>query len=331
MRGEMKSRYTAAQRVGTLVLCLILVALLSFLLLYEPRPGEHGSTDSTSLAIADSLLAADVARFSGGLRTYEPGEISRPHGYTSDHTADSAYGSEDKSPRSPAAFPFDPNTADSATLVSLGFRPFVARNIVRYRRAGGRFRRPADLLRIYGIDSARVTSLHSYITIADTTLTDSLRHRRKAALPEGYTVDLNSADTAELIRLPRIGSVRASQILRYRKRLGGYADIRQIAEACSGMDTAELRAASAHLRVCTDSIKRIPVNRSSVERLDRHPYISFYQAKSLYEYRWDKGGCIDSIGELLSLPEFSPADIRRLSPYLDFSCSKPQKNTRGHL
>ena len=42
----------------------------------------------------------------------------------------------------PAAF--DPNTADSATFLSLGLPTWMAGNILRYRRKQGRFRRPED-------------------------------------------------------------------------------------------------------------------------------------------------------------------------------------------
>lgn len=319
MRGEMKSRYTAGQRVGTVAVCLVLMLLLSFWLFYEPDHGRLDPSEEQARAVADSLLSADVTRFRDGLRTYAP--------YTSDSTAAYHRGQpqHQAAAPSPEQFLFDPNTADSAALVSLGFRPFVARNIVRYRLAGGRFRNPDDLLRIYGIDSARVMELYSYIAIAPTAPADTTPHRRKDALPDGYTVDLNSADTAELMRVPRIGSVRAGQIVRYRKRLGGYTSVSQIAEACANMDSTEFSLAAAHLRAEVDSVRKIHVNRSSVERLDRHPYISFYQARALYEYRWNKGGCIDSIGELLALPEFTPADVTRLAPYLDFTCPTPGK------
>ena len=31
------------------------------------------------------------------------------------------------------------------------------------------------------------------------------------------------------------------------------------------------------------------------------------------------------ISELLTLPEFTPADVTRLAPYLDFTCPTPEK------
>ena len=39
---------------------------------------------------------------------------------------------------------FDPNTADSATLVGLGLAPWQARNMLRYRAKGGVYRRADD-------------------------------------------------------------------------------------------------------------------------------------------------------------------------------------------
>ncbi|MDP4277059.1 MAG: helix-hairpin-helix domain-containing protein, partial [Bacteroidota bacterium] len=61
--------------------------------------------------------------------------------------------------------PFNPNTADSATLVSLGLKPWVAKNIVKYRRKGGQFRKPEDLSKIYGLESSTFRALLPYIRI----------------------------------------------------------------------------------------------------------------------------------------------------------------------
>ena len=63
MRGEMKSRYTAGQRVGTVAVCLVLMLLLSFWLFYEPDHGGLDPSEEQARAVADSLLSADVTRF----------------------------------------------------------------------------------------------------------------------------------------------------------------------------------------------------------------------------------------------------------------------------
>ena len=66
----------------------------------------------------------------------------------------------------PAAF--DPNTADSATFLSLGLPPWMAGNILRYRRKQGRFRRPEDFRKIYGLTEEQYRTLQPYIRIAET-------------------------------------------------------------------------------------------------------------------------------------------------------------------
>ena len=64
-------------------------------------------------------------------------------------------------------------------------------------------------------------------------------------------------------------------------------------------------------------LKTMDANRLSVRQLMRHPYLSFYQARDLVEYR-KKHRSIQQIEELLSLESFSTADIERLRPYLIF-------------
>ena len=45
-------------------------------------------------------------------------------------------------PISVEAFPFNPNTADSTTLLRLGLKPWQIKNLMAYRRAGGRCLQP---------------------------------------------------------------------------------------------------------------------------------------------------------------------------------------------
>lgn len=46
---------------------------------------------------------------------------------------------------------FNPNRADSLTLLRAGFSAKAASNLLKYRRRGGVFRRPADVAKIYGV------------------------------------------------------------------------------------------------------------------------------------------------------------------------------------
>lgn len=223
-------------------------------------------------------------------------------------------------------FAFNPNEADSATLCRLGLPGWMARNILRYRTKGGRFRKPADFQKIYGLDKSTFEALLPYIVIppetekgtpslflADTS--DSLRPKPLEKFTPGTIVELNSADTTTLKRIPGIGSGIARSIVNYRQRLGGFYAIEQLQDI--QLDHQQLRC---WFSVDTTGIRRIPVNSASVERLMRHPYINFYQAKALIEHR-RKEGMLHNLKPFILLEEFSRKDLERIQHYLTFECT----------
>lgn len=218
--------------------------------------------------------------------------------------------------------PFDPNTADSTLLVTVGFQPWMARNLIRYRNAGKVFRRPDELRRLYGMNDSLYSTLAPFIRI-DTTRTDSLPNPYRAvtdstpgviAVKRDTILELNSADTAELMLLRGIGRYTATRIIRYRQALGGFYSVRQLYEV------PELPAQRAdsllpHFAVDTALITAVLVNRSSVKQLQRHPYISYPQARQLYDLRRRKLR-LSSVDELSAI--FTPDELHRLTPYLRF-------------
>ena len=227
-----------------------------------------------------------------------------------------------------ALHPFDPNTADSLELLSVGLPPYVTRNILRYRKAGGVFRKPSDLARIYGMHDTIFAHVEPYITIMTkkhtakeaypTTSLDTARHEHpyaeymRAKYKPGKFVELNTADTAELVRIPGIGPVRAKRIVEYRNALGGYHSIRQVHEAC---DLPEHLGDWVH--ISTPSIKKLQINNMSLSQLCAHPYLNFYQARAVVELR-KREGAIRSVRQLIFLDEFTEEDLARLAPYLSF-------------
>ena len=72
-----------------------------------------------------------------------------------------------------------------------------------------------------------------------------------------------------------------------------------------------------HLTAERDSVARLRVNYIGVERLQRHPYLSFTQAKAIYELRRNKF-YLKSIDDLRGLNCLTDEDIRRIEPYLSF-------------
>ena len=69
---------------------------------------------------------------------------------------------------------FDPNTADSSTLVHVGLKKWQASNMLKYRAKGGRYRRAEDMKKIYGMTDSMYMALLPYIQI-DTIAVDYYR------------------------------------------------------------------------------------------------------------------------------------------------------------
>ena len=239
---------------------------------------------------------------------------------------------------------FDPNKADSAELYRLGLPPFLAQRIVRYREKGGVFRKAEDFARIYGLSEKQYQSLKPYIVIdevlsqqkglsgagsmvlADSHQVDVKGERSLGRMPafvsrqdstlskypEGTVVDLNRADTVQLKKIPGIGSGLSKMIVAYRNRLGGYASVEQLQEI--GYVDSSLHK---WFKVESGVYRPIKVNHASLDRLRNHPYMNFYKAKVILEYR-RKRGKIKGLSQLSMFQEFTEKDLQKLKPYLDF-------------
>lgn len=150
-----------------------------------------------------------------------------------------------------------------------------------------------------------------YVWDTVTVQVKSVRYTAKSRPLE--PLDLNSADSTELVKLPGIGPAKAMKVIRYRERLGGYSDIRQLTEI-EGLPDSLMK-----WFIITDTIpvSRIAVNKATLAELRRHPYIDFYQARAIVEFRNERGA-IKSPEQLSFMEEFTAQDLERLMPYLDF-------------
>ena len=216
--------------------------------------------------------------------------------------------------------PFDPNLADSIELLDLGLSPYVARNVLRYREKGGRFRTPESFARIYGLTEEKFETLRPYIRISESfrQKTDTSTYVRRDTFavvykyPKGTLVDVGVADTTELKKIPGIGSGISKAIVGYRNRLGGFYSLEQLREV--RFVTPEMME---WFKLDSISIRPLPVNRAGLDRLRNHPYLNFYQAKVILEHR-KKHGEIKSLSQLSLYEEFTEKDLKRLSAYFSF-------------
>lgn len=235
--------------------------------------------------------------------------------------------------------PFDPNTADSTTLLALGLQAWQVRSIYKYRAAGGAYTCPEDFSRLYGLTAKKYRELLPYIRIgADyRPASETVSHRHydhsyssgssegtetakqhyaqtgETKLRPGETLALNSSDTTTLQRVPGIGPYFARKIVSYREKLGGYVNSEQLLEI---QDFPE--SALPYFRLASSSsIRKININKATSEQLRNHPYINYQMAREILNYRRLRGD-IHDLNDLSLLPLFKKETISRLRPYIEY-------------
>lgn len=151
--------------------------------------------------------------------------------------------------------------------------------------------------------------------IADSLWRDSVGATYVRHIKKDTVLDLNHCDTTELMFIRGIGPRTATQIVRYRERLGGFCSPAQLTD--EPLAQYRLDTLLAHFTADPDDVQTIPVNSCSLERLQHHPYLRFSQAKALYSLRRRRVH-LSSIDDLQSLDELTQQDLNRLAPYLSF-------------
>jgi len=300
--------FSGSQRAGLVVLtALILLALLVNYLM--PR-----MVSQAPIVTDDALFSDEVRRFEASLQSIDSLRKAERQRFYADafksfpsrRTPSEGFASGDR-------FPFDPNTLDSAGLVSLGIPRFVVSNILRYRRKGGYFATAEKFGAVYGLSPELYASLESFVLIDNQKVTEAELEDVSAVK---VMVELNSADSTQLMQIKGIGRGLARSILRFRKASGGFVSNDQLREVY-GMTTEVYESIRAYCYTDSTTISKIKLNTASVDKLRSHPYLNFYQAKAIYELRRKKGK-LRSIDELRHLQELDAPTIDKLKDYLSF-------------
>jgi competence ComEA-like helix-hairpin-helix protein len=223
-----------------------------------------------------------------------------------------------------APFQFDPNSLDEAGWKKLGFTEKQATGILKYRDKGGRFRKKEDLKKLFVVNEEIYKLLEPFIEISETRVEPDQRTEAgdkpsysSTNSTTRYQVELNSADSAELVKVYGIGPATARRILRYREKLGGFFSAEQLKEV-AGIDSARFEMIKDGVFADGDVVNKIEINLLSVTELRQHPYIDYYIAKAIVDRRIKKG-FYTSPDELREIPLIYEALFMKLSPYISIN------------
>lgn len=141
---------------------------------------------------------------------------------------------------------------------------------------------------------------------------DSVKAHYQVKIKAGEHVVLNTADTTALKTVPGIGPYYARKVVEYGQRLGGYVSVDQLDEIEGfPLDAKE------YLVIENATPRHLNVNTLTLNELRKHPYLSFYQAKAITDYR-RLHGPLKSLQDLRLSKDFPPEAIKRLEPYVEF-------------
>jgi competence ComEA-like helix-hairpin-helix protein len=291
-----------SERNGVAVMLSLILAmlLLQFLIPYFIKTKTQDFTEITALAKQyKQQLAQNPA----------------PNNYQNQSLVDL----EKPEDKAHSLFTFDPNTLPLEGFVELGISPRIAGNIIKYRNKGGKFRKPEDFKKIYGLKENQLNELLPYITIAENASNNSVERNyasnyEKKEPAKLKMIDLNSADSLSLMEIRGIGPAFAGRILKFRNALGGFTDKEQLREVY-GIDSAKFETIAPQLIINESSVKRINLNTATYEELNMHPYISSKQANAIIQYK-RKHGNFKDIAVLKSIYAIDEKSFVKMSPYL---------------
>ncbi|MDB5205691.1 MAG: helix-hairpin-helix protein [Flavisolibacter sp.] len=213
-------------------------------------------------------------------------------------------------------FQFDPNTITAGDWQRLGLNEKTSKTIEKYVSKGGKFYKPEDLMKIWGMPEGFYERVKSYVAITSVAK-NYPAYENKPFVREAkkmVVVNINEGDTSSFIALPGIGSKLSSRIIGFREKLGGFYSVDQIGETY-GLPDSTFQMIKGQLQIDGTSIKKININTATKDELKVHPYIRWNLANAIVEYR-NQHGAYKNLEELKNIVVVDEVTFGKLVHYL---------------
>lgn len=307
---------------GFIMIMLLLVVLVTTWFVYPHIVGSFSkkqvdNSDQKTLDSLEALIAKQTAALAAEKKAHKVA--------SSDKKTFRRQGKK-KYKKEPAYTPneffnFDPNTATASQWEQLGFSTKLAKRIENYVNKGGKFRQKSDVKKIYGFPENAYAQLENYIQLPDKY---EAPKNRKYATASPFTTkedqiapfDLNEATAEQLKQIKGIGEALSERIIRFRDRLGGFSNTKQLNDIY-GIKPEVVNELLQHATLTPAGIKKININKAQFETLKNHPYIGYKLAKIIINYRENHGNyqSMDDLGKIKIIDQIK---LEKLKPYVSF-------------
>lgn len=226
-------------------------------------------------------------------------------------------------------FPFNPNGLPEEEWRKMGLSDRQIRTIKNYEAKGGKFYSKNDVKKLYSISDEEFAQLEPFIDIPplNRSIYDhsnrpdygNSKEKKEYNQPEAKPiemVEINSADSALFVQLPKVSPYLASRIVTYRNKLGGFLNLEQLLEV-KGMDSTHYQAILPYLQFQSVEAKKIDINRDDFKTLVNHPYLNYDMVKAIFKQR-DSKGMIKNWSQLLTVTKNAGELNPMLESYVKF-------------
>ena len=305
--------FTRKERIGIIAVVLIMMVYPTipfiYTVFYEPKSADHTTFEKEIAGLnikeQDSTAVYSKGKYDdAGYLQYQPSEKNN-------------YNKTAKG----ELFYFDPNTLPVDGWIKLGIREKTANTIRNYISKGGRFYKPEDIGKIWGLREDEVKRILPYVRIEAKQAADYNRYPdsekdKKYEKPKYTiaTVDVNSADTSAFIALPGIGSKLAARIIAFREKLGGFYKVEQVAETY-GLPDSTFQKIKNKLVITGSHVKELNINKATVDELKTHPYLRYNIANAIVQYRIQHGS-FSSVSDIKKIMMITDEIYNKAAPYL---------------
>ena len=208
-------------------------------------------------------------------------------------------------------FNFNPNTLADKGWLALGLSSTKLSVLRNFQKSGAIFKTKTDLKNCFAITDKFYEKVEIYISIpkikkAETPIIKTKKTKQ--------IVELNQADSLQLISINGLGPFYAKQILKYRKELGGFRNYAQLTEIW-GLENLEIQKLKQQTSIDTLHIRKVNVNAIELEQLKLHPYLNYKQAKMILNYRKQHGD-FKQVKDIRKIKPITPELFRKIAPYL---------------